>query len=531
MNSKAVYIIYFEGSKSYVTWSRIGSVSAIMKDNFEQVEVRNVTWDNIKEMQDEINNTKPGFILLYIKFKTYEIAQAFLDKLSNSNMHICACHNLPSRFPKEVLENNKKIDSLILGEEDHTAVELCRCIMEENSLEKCKGIMYRYHDEIIKNEARELDNNLNSLPFADRRSFPTDKKFFHIIGSRGCLGNCSFCKREELYKDNSANKQRFRSISNIIDEIDILVDEFDCKYVGFSDSTFCGLDHAGNGYQRLQELYEKLSAKKYHVEFFINLRAEQINEKSIDWIKQLNTTGLSMIFLGLESFSDEDLKIYNKIARVKDNMNAIQIIKEHIKNENYKLKFEFGFINFNPYSTIEKVKNNIETLHDLKLHISPDIVLSKIDLNYGTSLYHKALQDGLCTKSINLYSKSVPYCYQDTKAAKLYQNLQNAFLDYPIKLYDGFISLLNRYIYFYGNDILATEIYQLYSDIMDNQSQYTYEVFANELDSILQATLLPYSENSKEELLATLIVLQKHFYIKYNRVTAQLKKINQLSYY
>lgn len=530
MNNKAVYIIYFEGTKSYVTWSRIGSVSAIMKGNFDKVEVRNVTWDNIEEIQDEIHIVRPEFILLYIKFKTYKIAQAFLDKLSDNNIHICACHNLPSGFPKEVLENNQKIDSLIVGEEDHTAVELCRCILESRSLEDCKGIMYRYNNNIIKNDARELENDLDKLPFADRKSFPTDKKFFHIIGSRGCMGNCSFCKREELYKDDKKSKQRFRSISNIINEIDILVEEFECKYIGFSDSTFCGLDNAGNGYQRLQELYEKLSAKKYRIEFFINLRAEQINEKSMYWLKKLNTIGLSMIFLGIESFSNEDLKLYNKIARVEDNVNAIQLIKDHIKNENYKLKFDYGFINFNSYSSIEKIRNNIEILYKSGLDLSPDIVLSKINLNYGTSLYHREIQDELCIHSINLYSKSVPYSYKDVRVAELYKNLQHAFLNYPIKLYDGFISLLNRYIYFYGNDELATNIYQLYSEIMVNQSRYTYMVFVKELNSMQSIESLN-SEDNQKELITALMDLQKLFYIKYNRVTAQLKKINQLSYY
>ena len=126
----------------------------------------------------------------------------------------------------------------------------------------------------------------------------------------------------------------------------------------------------------MTELYTALKKRTYKIKFFINLRSEQIDEESIKCIDKLNDVGLCNVFVGLESWLEKDLRLYNKIAKKEDNVRAVNIINDYCKKRNKKniLNFEYGFINFNPYSTIEGVKENITLLKKFGINITPKIL-------------------------------------------------------------------------------------------------------------------------------------------------------------
>jgi len=52
------------------------------------------------------------------------------------------CHNLPSAYPRERLEQNELVDAAIYGEEDVTMRELCESIFRSKPLAECKGIEF-----------------------------------------------------------------------------------------------------------------------------------------------------------------------------------------------------------------------------------------------------------------------------------------------------------------------------------------------------------------------------------------------------
>ena len=56
-----------------------------------------------------------------------------------------------------------------------------------------------------------------------------------------------------------------------------------------------------------------------------------------------------------------DLKVYGKRARVEDNLLAIEGLKKS------NISTMFGFINFNPYSTYDSLKENAKFLKDTDL--------------------------------------------------------------------------------------------------------------------------------------------------------------------
>ncbi|GJM70756.1 hypothetical protein HMSSN036_29720 [Paenibacillus macerans] len=77
-----------------------------------------------------------------------------------------------------------------------------------------------------------------------------------------------------------------------------------------------------------------------------------------------------------------------KFSNIKSNINAINILQNiNSADDDYNLRFEYGFINFNPYSNIEGLKNNLNNLRKYNVHVDPYIISSKVSLNYLTKTY------------------------------------------------------------------------------------------------------------------------------------------------
>ena len=526
-----IAFVFFNSPASYLSWNQMGTIISSLKKE-HVVKTYHVVEENIIQIANEINGICPELLVIYLKFKTYVIMQNFISHLYVN--HICACHTLPTIFPIELLEKNSKINSAIVGEVENTVIELAHRINQKSTFEGLSGVAYRNaNNEIILNSKRIEPVNIDRLPYADRESFKTNKKFFHILASRGCYGRCSFCTRDIVYKYNEPKHgQRFRRINDVIAEIELLVKKYDCKYIGFSDSTFCGKIDGENGLIRLKQLHDALESKDFRIEYFINLRSEQITPPVIEALKTLVNTGLSMVFVGVESFEESDLCLYNKMAKVEQNISAICLLSEinNCLENGYLLEIKYGLINFNPYSTIAGIKNNIDILVKYQVQVSPKDITNHVDIRYGTTLYQKMIDQGVCSSQIRLDNNSVPYKFLNEDVNNLYLRINELFLNYNIVIPEGFTSLFNRYIYFFGQTEFSKEIREKYQKLLNKQSYFTYKCFYYVLHTIDDnvALLDNKSIDDEKEELETVF---KDFQNKYIRLVSELYKINELSYY
>jgi len=70
----------------------------------------------------------------------------------------------------------------------------------------------------------------------------------------------------------------------------------------------------------------------------------------------MRDAGLYLVYMGLESGSEEGLKTLHKQVTVEQNIRAVDILKQ------VGLMFEFGFMLFDPSSTFESVSENVRFL-------------------------------------------------------------------------------------------------------------------------------------------------------------------------
>ena len=108
------------------------------------------------------------------------------------------------------------------GEE--TSKELLRAIEENKELDSIKGITFRKGNKIVRNNEKELINDLNKIPFPSYGLLPMHKyrigrlRYSAIITSRGCPFGCIFCSTSYMF----GRKWRARSPENVVDELRLL---------------------------------------------------------------------------------------------------------------------------------------------------------------------------------------------------------------------------------------------------------------------------------------------------------------------
>ena len=216
---------------------------------------------------------------------------------------------------------------------------------------------------IVQNKPRKPVSNLNNLPFPCRDDFDLKKKrgiSTYILASRGCYGKCTFCYLDNFYGDES--QWRGRSPENIFNEISDIYEKLGERYFYFADANFFGPGRKGK--EHACELAGLFIDNGIKIEFGIECRVNDVEEKTI---AALVKAGLKDVFLGVESGSQRSLTKFRKYTTVEDNKNAIIILRK------YGIEPNYGFIMFEPDSTLADIRENFEFLKEMKMLNLPSI--------------------------------------------------------------------------------------------------------------------------------------------------------------
>lgn len=446
------------------------------------------------------------------------------------------CHYVPTYLGRDILIENPSVDFAIVGEFDITLQELLSALILDADLSTCKGIMYRHNNEIVYTGDRELLTDLDCLDYVDRDNFRHSSDLFHIFASRGCEGNCTFCDRNALYF-NGKCKQRFRSVDNIIGEIDYLHNKYNCKFINFSDSTFCG-NH--NVCRRLNELYSKLVNRSYFIQFFINMRTEQIDANSIECLRKLTAVGLGKVFVGIESFNQTDLDLYNKISTASTNEKVAKIISDlnyHDDHEGYWLGCEIGFIMFNPYTTIEQLENNVSSLESNHILLDTNIISSRLVCNYVQPLTTLVDRSGLLNVPISHMTLSektafdLKYHFQDPIVGRVYNTIIECYMLLDIKLPTNVVYVRNRYYKFLGCDKHLINLDNAYSEWTTIVSSFCGRLIHEVIS--LEKKYIPskqFAMNMCVDFKKDFLIVEKKLHMYIARAIACLQRIGEAVY-
>ncbi|MCX8131546.1 MAG: B12-binding domain-containing radical SAM protein [Clostridia bacterium] len=310
-----------------------------------------------------------------------------------------------------VLNANENIDCCVLGEGEYTVADIAEAVANRRDWRALGNIAYKNGGDIIQNEIKPSTSYLDQLPFPQRAFIRNKAGIVSILTSRGCYGKCSFCSEEEFSMMNGTKGIRYRSVANVVNEIEQLVKEYNPRMIRINDSNFC--DGSARRKRWLREFYEAMIERNIHVKIIANTRANDVikNKQELGLLKEV---GLDTLFVGIESFVQRQLDLYNKKTTVAQNIESLDIISDLC------LKVEIGFMIFEPFTTIEEIIVNLNTLKNTGV---AKFLGAGQDIPSTASCYipieRTALYNSLKEKNL-LINNQTGYEFQDTRVALLH---------------------------------------------------------------------------------------------------------------
>ena len=509
----------------------IGYIKSYLKRNGVDSNINLILPNEKEELYNILENKKPlvvGFVVY--SFNALEIKEASrIVKMCLPNTHITVGGPATLNCTKEILDMLPDVDSVIEGEGEYTFLELVNLIKQEKELSGCQGLTFRKGKEIVINSSRPLINNLDSLPFPARDIFEKyPSSYIRIIGSRGCSGHCTFC----VYGGAAAKgiqkgeRVRFRSAVNIVDEMEELVEKYGVRSFYFIDDTFIEEKYV-KGIEKVEGIIEEVTRRKLDITFAIQTRPQSIarNEKVREYIKRLQKIGLNYVFIGLDTGNNDDMRIYGKNTTIQDNIRAVQFLQEQ------NVHLSFGFIMFNPYSSIEKILQNANFLYENHLGYSIYSYLTQLEV-YPTSTFRSMLiKDGLMDKNAK-FSDILAYKFLDKRIEKLTHLFRNLSEDFEANHLMENIGILKTKIINHqknGNENLCEKELKEINDIYEYYNQVNYQLFCNCIKlissdnvSAIEFLLKQYKETYTVKM-EKLKVIYKRAYVKYLRLEHSIK--------
>lgn len=440
----------------------MGSIDAVLKENNYNTYLFACYISQIS--YEKIVVFKPDLMAISIHPNTFNKVKKLTEKLSELLPDcIFTTGGYYATYNADHILTSSNISYIVYGEGEITTLELLNCLNQQGDLTKVNGIFCKEGDNIVKTPPRDFIENLDDLPFPSRDIMCQHNLIYAPIeGSRGCSNTCSFCSLQKFWT-NEKTKLRFKSVKRTIDELEFIHKNYGINSFLFLD---CSCENPHLNKDRMIETANEIINRKLSIAYFINARASIHKILDKELMNLLLKSGLSGVFIGIESFNEEDLQIFGKSSTHRDSIEILNILSE------YPVIIDIGLINFHPYSTIEKIRTNITYIKKYNLGSRLYIFLKKLLPYKDTRIHSKIIQDGL---SVNDGSYILNYKYADPRVEILY----HFFADYVDGINSTNNVVLNLDYVFNNNNYYFQYYLTHYSELGNPQDKKTIEEINN----------------------------------------------------
>ena len=252
-----------------------------------------------------------------------------------------------------LLANHREIDIIVIHEGERTLLEIVNAMPRlEERLPQIAGLAYRSGKQVRFTAPRPTLDDLDTLPFPDRRGpihviagVPTS----YLMGSRGCYGSCAYCCITTLHRLAPGRRFRQRNIERIADEMAALYHERGSRQFVFHDDNFLVPSQAFNQ-ARLSAFAKALKKRGVeNIALVIKCRPADVNRKVLRRLKDL---GLVRVFLGVESSTAQGLFALERKQSVEDSERALEICSDP------DISAQFTLMIFHPDATLTTLRSD-----------------------------------------------------------------------------------------------------------------------------------------------------------------------------
>ena len=329
--------------------------------------------------------------------------------------------SFPTMYYRKLLSQHDCIDYIILGDGEYPMDSLLDSIYHGKEIKH--GSIASIDD--MDGKIPYLNGLISHLPAWDyyERILPEMNKYkIHCIQSKNnvCTGMCSFCFERK-------GRVTYKAVDIIIKEVDYVTSVLGVKKIYFTDDNLLDPNNQ-NAKSRTWDLCKAIKQLNRRIIFTCYIKAISFKDTDCDneLLRLMSSVGFATMFIGIESGNNDDLMLYNKLTTVKDNYSIIDLLERH------NIQPLIGFINFNPYSNVEKLKQNFIFLSKIKSVNLYSYACSFLNIYEGTAIYEKAKNDGLLKDSYT-FIDDLEYIFKDKEAEKIIDFLK----ENVIKRIDG----------------------------------------------------------------------------------------------
>lgn len=357
-----------------------------------------VFWDSMftengKSIQPVLDTHKPKYFIVYADGFNYltkmclsNMQEACFDMLKYAKKQGCitmVSSSDSTDHTEKYLRNGA--DFVIIGEAEHTILELITALEEKNTPDKIPGLAFLIDNAVFRTFNRNVEKNLDVFPrpawdmidLAPYKNAWKKHKYFsmNVATTRGCPFKCNWCAKP-IY----GNRYHSHSPERVVEEIEYLIKTFNVQHIWFCDDIF-GLKP--NWVQEFNALVQKKGLK---FKYKIQSRADLLLEA--DTIQCLAESGCDEVWIGAESGSQRILDAMDKGITLEQIAKASQMLKQ------YKIKpcffLQFGYLG-EKYEDIQATLNMVFTLmpHDIGVSVSYPLPGTKFYDIVKSDLKHK----------------------------------------------------------------------------------------------------------------------------------------------
>jgi radical SAM superfamily enzyme YgiQ (UPF0313 family) len=343
-------------------------IGAFLRESGHRVSIIDAESERLNKAQILERVNKAALVGITTTAPTYNSALELtnLIKQSNNNATVVLGGPQATFLDCECLERSAA-DAVVRGEGESTMLDIATAI-ESGDISDIAGTTVREGDTIVRNPDRKLIADLDDIPFPARDLLPMEKyspvNSTGIVSSRGCPFRCIFCASSKLYDKTF----RSRSAQNVFQEVTQLVGQ------GYTNVTMLD-DNFILKKERAFEFADMVEESGIKFEWSCTGRVDSVDD---DLLRRLRGVGCNGLFFGVESASNDTLRLIKKGFTADQVMYAFDVLK------NYDYATTASFMIGLPGDDSGKVTDTI----NLAKQIDPDFAMFSVTTPYpGTELY------------------------------------------------------------------------------------------------------------------------------------------------
>lgn len=224
---------------------------------------------------------------------------------------------LPSCDPSSFWDD---FDLVVRGEGESAIAEIVQAYETGSGYDKIAGLAFRKEDRTIVTPKRELQLDLDQIPFPARNLFPNRmyidhwKKHFGysattVMTTRGCPFSCEFCSNAVF-----GTSYRERSSENVLNEVEEAL-ALGYERIHFADDVFT-LNKT-----RILQICRDISDRKLDFKWECLGRVDSIDRATAAAMKK---AGCDRMFFGIESGDEATLRLMGKRISLEQAVRAVE---------------------------------------------------------------------------------------------------------------------------------------------------------------------------------------------------------------